>query len=275
MFPGTDFNLPQHLAMAGLQIDPDLKAQPAAHLRYVLTLAGSVGCGGVHLDATAPGLRPRELDRSARRDVAATIRRQGLGLSGVDLLIPPSHFTQVATMSRAMDAAFEAIGLIRELAGLLEGAGRVCSFGLPRDLPSQTLQTLLDQAQREDVQLAIEWSPAMSDAPPEAIASAVASPSYGHMLDLASELLAGRLPHESITKLGLSLACIRVGDADRTGRVPIGTGRLDRDFTIAAIQTCTKLAPSHSDPRTCAVVLDGAGLSVASIRRLEPTVLSK
>ena len=38
----------------------------------------------VQLSAAQAGLRPRELDRSARRDLLATLRRRELAVAGID-----------------------------------------------------------------------------------------------------------------------------------------------------------------------------------------------
>jgi sugar phosphate isomerase/epimerase len=259
-----DHNLPSALAMAGLGIDAALLSNPAAHLRYVLTLARSLGCSALHLDATAPGLRARELDRSARRDIAASFRREGLSLSGLDLLIPTAQFQNTLTLQRAMDATLAAIALSSELAGLIDSSQRIVCLTLPRALHSDALQTLATQAQLHGVHLAIEWSSeaslAIHDPSPATHDASLSSvPSVGLMLDLATELLAGRQPHETIAKLGSTIACIRASDADRTGRVPIGRGRLSKELVVATIQTCTKLP---------GVVLDGAGLSLTDLRKL-------
>lgn len=73
------------------------------------------GFSVVQLDAAMPGIRPRELDASARRDLKSTIKRAGLGLAGIDLIIPPDHFSEPAHLDRAATAAIAACQLAADL----------------------------------------------------------------------------------------------------------------------------------------------------------------
>ena len=87
-------------------------------------LAG-VGFDAVQLDGTLRGLRPRELDRRARRDLAAMLARRGVRAGGIDLFIPRWHFADAGEADRAVAATLACI----ELAGDL---GRVpVSLSLP------------------------------------------------------------------------------------------------------------------------------------------------
>ncbi len=83
--------------------------------RAALARLSRLGFRHVQLGASQPGLRPRELDRSARRDLAATLRRHEVSASGVDLWVPTSHFFEPARADRAVAAVLEAI----EMAGSL------------------------------------------------------------------------------------------------------------------------------------------------------------
>ncbi|MFM9144330.1 MAG: hypothetical protein ACKORL_02915 [Phycisphaerales bacterium] len=60
----------------------------------------AAGIRGAQLSATQPGMRPRELGESARRDLRATLVRLELVASGIDAWIPTSHFTDPATVER-------------------------------------------------------------------------------------------------------------------------------------------------------------------------------
>lgn len=113
------------IAMAGL--DPGAiglggLAPGGARIREVIAWAAQSGVRGVQIDATASGIRPRELDRSARRDLAALLRRSELACSGVDVFIPPEHLCDAATMDRAVAAILGAIELAADLAMLASGA---------------------------------------------------------------------------------------------------------------------------------------------------------
>ena len=77
--------------------------------RSVFDRLSELGYRYVQLSAAQPGLRPRELDKSARRDLLATLRRREMSPAGVDLWIPPDHFLASATVDRAAEAVVEAI----------------------------------------------------------------------------------------------------------------------------------------------------------------------
>ena len=106
---------------------------------------GGAGVRGVQLSATQPGLRPRTLDGAARRELRARLKRLELTLSGLDLWIPPEHFTEPANVDRATAAAEAAVVLAADL-------GRVpVSMTLPADaaasaLAAQALSHLLARA---------------------------------------------------------------------------------------------------------------------------------
>ena len=89
--------------------------------------AMKLNVAGVQFDASQPGLRPRELDIGARRDVAATLRRHELVASGIDCFIPLERFIRLDAVERAMTALFESIAFAEFL-------GRVpVSFFMPQD----------------------------------------------------------------------------------------------------------------------------------------------
>lgn len=88
-----------------------LETPPQAAFRRL----ASLGFRRVQLSATQAGLRPRELDGSARRDLVVTLRRREIEVGGVDLWIPPSHFGEAARVDRAVAAVVEAIRLAADL----------------------------------------------------------------------------------------------------------------------------------------------------------------
>ncbi len=101
--------------------------------------ARQMGYSAVQLNAAEAGVRPRELGRSARRDIAATGRRAGVEISGVDLWIPPEHFVDAAHSDRAMDAVREALAFASEVVPLSRGVEGGAGEGRGRGVVSLTL----------------------------------------------------------------------------------------------------------------------------------------
>ena len=189
--------------------------------RAAIERAAAIGYRAVQLDATAPGLRPRELDRSARRGVAALLRRLGLGLSGLDLLIPPAEFRQRATMDRALAAALAAVELASDLSRLASGTPVVC-VDLPQDPNPEVEAALRERAAALGARVADLVWPARAAAPGDPV---------GIGIDPARVLLAEGDPAAAAAKAGAGLVCARWSDTDGGARIaPLRTtrrGRLD------------------------------------------------
>lgn len=83
--------------------------------REALDRLAADGFRHVQLDAMTPGLRPRELDASARRDVLAVLRRLELTICGIDLWIPSDHWLDSSKLDRAVGAALATIALAADL----------------------------------------------------------------------------------------------------------------------------------------------------------------
>ena len=124
--------------------------------RVVMNRLKTAGFRAAQLSATAPGLRPRDLNQSARRDVLATLKRNELLLSGIDLWIPLEHFLDPAHVDRALEATMQAIELAADL-------GRCpLSMILPRDdddddeqdSQAETLGTIASHAAHFGVEIA-------------------------------------------------------------------------------------------------------------------------
>lgn len=108
-------------------------------LRRSMDQVAALGLGGVQINAAAPGLRPRDMNASARRDLQATLRRRELVISGLDLWIPMSHFEDPAHVDRAASAVLDAIDLAGDV-------GRVpVSTSLPRDASSGSIRALVGE----------------------------------------------------------------------------------------------------------------------------------
>lgn len=93
------------------------------------------GLTAAALDAAHPELRPRSLDRSARRDLAATLRRAQLAFAGIDIFVPAAHLAEPASADRALAAILSAIDLAGELRDTTASALPVVAFDLP-DVPA-------------------------------------------------------------------------------------------------------------------------------------------
>ncbi|HZW10381.1 MAG TPA: hypothetical protein VFF69_10800 [Phycisphaerales bacterium] len=198
----------------------------AADPRAPLEWAGASGFRWVTLDAATPGLRPRELDRSGRRDLAALLRRLELGFAGLDLWIPAPHFLDPALADRALAAASEAARLAADIASL-SGGHRIVSVTLPAEMPPPALESLLAHADSHGVVIADHAWPPREGEDPELL---------GVGIDPASVLAAGDNPAKAAARLGSRLAVARLSDSSEIGRVEPGRGhgRLnDLAYTVA------------------------------------------
>ncbi|MHC4428271.1 MAG: sugar phosphate isomerase/epimerase family protein [Planctomycetota bacterium] len=177
--------------------------------RETLDRLAAEGYGHVQLSAAQPGLRPRELDRSARRDLLATLRRRELVPSGLDLWIPLAHWQDPSTVNRALDAVAAALRLAADLGRL------VLSLGLP-PAPGEGRDTLreevADEATRQGVTIADHAVPPVDH------------PVLAAGLDPAAWIALGRDPVEAVGELGPRLISARLCDLLPEGqRAPIGT----------------------------------------------------
>jgi sugar phosphate isomerase/epimerase len=197
----------------------------------------------VQLPATRAGLRPRDLDRSARRDLAAALARLELRLSGLDLWIPPDHFIEDETADRAVDATAATIDLAEDL-------GRVpISFMAPTGPDAAAvLQMLSAQAERQGVTL-IDFTAAPVDGA-EGASAVEQWASVRPGVDPALVLAAGQDPAERVVVLGADLGQVRLSDWDGQQRVPVGQGRLDPARLRAMLSVIGHTAPIVVDPRT-------------------------
>lgn len=229
------------LSIAGLhgaETDGPWRAAPRAVIEWVAGL----GFRAVHLDASAPGLRPRELDRSARRDLAATLRRNGLGFTGLDLWIPPAHFEDPARGDRALASLAGAITLAGELGTLMgvRGVGGVgVCVSLPPGLDGSLRRTLGEQGDRAGV--VIEDYGATEPG--------ATFPPIAPGFDSARAILRGEKPESVLARLASALRSLRLNDADDTGRRPLGRGLVDLDAMLALHATLAPSLPIVTDLR--------------------------
>lgn len=157
--------------------------------RARIEAAKALGFRAIALDATV--LRARDLDRSARRDLAAIFRRDGLAITGWDLPIPPAHFADPARADRAISAARATI----ELAGDIE-----------RLTPSGYDGALVCLAGVEGVEAVRSIRDHALD---RGVRCAVIAPEGSEGFDAAPRLNELQDPPRAISALGPRLACLR------------------------------------------------------------------
>ncbi len=208
--------------------------------RSALVWACASGVQSVQIDATMPGLRPRELDNSARRDIRALARRHGIAVSGVDLFIPSTHFTDAAHVDRAMHAVRAALELARDLAD--DASAAIVATELPEKVSDATLAELRASTQKLGAVLAdCAW-------PPRTLAS-IAQADVRIGIDPAAIFATGQDLLETIAKLPQTLTHARLSDLSASGRVEPGKGRLDIMSYYVTLTTKGFLAPLVIDLR--------------------------
>jgi len=255
---------PIAIALAGIDPAwPELaRASPgtAAGLKDTLRTVSMLDVRWVQLDATHPAMRPRDLDRSARRDLAATLRRLELSCCGLDMFVPPEHFASTQNVDRAAAAVISAIELAADLAALSGGAvvarraeGDTCvSLTLPPNPPSDVLASLASAAQRHGVRLADHGLPIGEQAQ--------APGPIGVGLDPAGCQGAGFDPVALASSLGDRLVSARLSDTSRTlGALRVAPASAQGRLDVLAYRVA--LMTSASAARLRAVVLDLRGVS--------------
>ncbi len=229
------------LSLAGLSRAADLpwSAGPRASMEW----AAKLGYRGIQLDATAPGLRPRELDRSGRRDIATLLRRLGLNLSGLDLWIPAEHFADPVHQTRAMGAVESALELAADLRGAADQEP-VISVSLPARPESSLRVQIAGLADRLGVPVADHA------VRPEDAGILKNEGPLGFGVDPAEVARAGADVLRLVAKLGVSIRSARLSDWSGTRRVmPGGKGRLDLLAYSAALSVAGYNRPIVVDLR--------------------------
>ena len=212
------------VSLAGLSRD---QSRPwAGSPKRAISWVAGLGARFIQLDAAAPGFRARELDRSARRDLAASLRRAELELGGLDLWIPQRHFVDDAEQGRALDAVLGAIALAADLASLGVGRG-VLSVHTPAAASEDLLASIAYASERDGVPVADHLHPPRETA------------TLGVGVDPAVALMAGDDPIDVAVGSASRLASARFSDAGPAGRVPPGSGhgQLDIDAYVATLST--------------------------------------
>ncbi len=233
-------HVPLSLSLVGLMAGAD---SGDTNARRLIEHAASLGPRAIRLDGTLTGSRARDLDRSARRDLASLLRRIDVGFGGIDLWIPPEHFTDPVRSERALDAVRSAIDLCAEMA-TLDGrpAGRSLSVSLPTDAAAPATE-ILDAADRASVRVV--------DHGPDAESRATSGSPFAVGVDPAALLLRSVDPVSEVARLGQCVVAPRLSDTDGISRVTPGAGRLD----LVSYAATLAMLPTSVD-----AVLDARGL---------------
>jgi sugar phosphate isomerase/epimerase len=187
---------------------------PLGDTALALAWLSSAGIRGAQLSAMQPGMRPRELGESARRDLRATLARLELVASGVDAWIPSSHFVDPANVERAVHAVAAAC----ELAGEL-GRVPVCVM-LPDPGSNDASAARRREAVAAIAAAADRHGVTIADAGPS---NDLPPPPFGRCIDPAAVLAAGGDPAAEASRAGVRLAAARIVDLTRAGmRGPVG-----------------------------------------------------
>ena len=193
--------------------------------RSALDRLSRMGYRSVQLSAAQRGLRPRELDRSGRRDLLARLSRIQMPAAGLDLWIPTEHFLDPALVDRAMAAVGAAIGLAADL-------GRCAvSLVLPGGEAQPITEALAEQALRFGVMLADHGVP-----------PATSSPSIGAGIDPAAWLGQDKDPSAAVPEHARELVSVRLCDDPK----------FDADAFQLALLACAYRGPLVIDLRECA-----------------------
>ncbi len=197
----------------------------------------SLGESRLHLDATLAGIRPRELDRSGRRDLASILKRNGVGATGMDLFLPPQHLAEAAHVDRAVAATTSAIELISELGLLGAIESKVLCLALPPK-PIASAVEAIGAAGLERGVTVVDFSlPAAADTP-MSIAPGV---------DCAQAIAAGQDP--AVAVASNSPRAIRLCDWSGSRRVAVGKGGVDVRALVASASIAAAGAPVVIDLR--------------------------
>lgn len=215
-------------------------------VRRAVERARELGYRCVQLSAATQGIRPRELDTRARRDLAALLARHGLALSGLDLMIPPEHWADPAQLDRALSATLAAIALAGDL-----GRVPLCTALPVASLPADVITELLTAADGHGVALAVHCE--QDTAALKTWLDEIDQPLVGAAIDPASLIASGQGPVDTALDLAGRILVARLDDFSKAsgsaGNCPVGSGSLKLLNYRAALSTCNNLRSIVADPR--------------------------
>jgi len=229
--------LPDSAQRLAPTLSPLLKSGGRA--KDALQALRKAGAQAVQLDASLPGLRPRELDRRARRDLVASCARAGLEIAGIDLFVPRKHLTEPEHQDRAVAALSAAIDLAAEL------GKRPVSVGLPvGDVPGDVIDALIVAADAHGVPLAIH-----SEDRIDQLAAWLKQTDHrliGAALDPAALLSRDKSPIHALHQLSKHVFVARLSDSlelasGERNRCVVGDGDLDLLSYRVSLSMCEQI----------------------------------
>ena len=221
--------------------------QRRRNIADALDRVAAMGFRSVQLDATLSGIRPRELNRRARKDLLAWLSRRDLRLAGLDFFIPRQHYVEIEHIDRAMNATTAALELAADL-------GKVpLSVALPIEKLGQSERAALaEAADRYDVPLAVHAEDQL-----DALVSWIRDvdlPVVGCGIDPASVLANGGNPIRLVQDPGMQWLVARLSDAriDASAqRCDVGDGDLDVvNYRVALDLSVDRVGPVVLDLRS-------------------------
>jgi sugar phosphate isomerase/epimerase len=227
MFDRTDSRPPVAVTLAPLAPDP----------RHGLEVASTLPVRGVQVSASQPGTRPRDLDRSGRRDLLAAARRRELEIVGIDVWVPSDRLLEGATIDDAVGQLIEAVELAADL-------GRVAvSTRFPLEGVDDAISTVVAVAGRLGVAV-IDHAASGRLIVPGAVEAGAPAPlvtpaveGLGVGVDPPAWLVAGL---DLLEAAGQGIDALRLADLTTDGmRVPPGDadGRVDPATLVAIART--------------------------------------
>lgn len=227
----------------------------AAEPREALDLAARFVVRAVQVSARQSGTRPRDLDRSGRRDLVVSARRRELGIAGVDAWFPAEDLLDRGEVDAAVGRLVEAV----ELAGELGPVPVATRF--PTEGGEEAIRAVLAAAERLGV-VVVDHAVPPRGRRVRSTSKAPTAGAGGLIVPGAVEVVEAAAPEvgESIDGLGLGIDPpawlvagldlfeaagrgvdgLRLADLTRDGmRVPAGDpdGRVDPTALIAIART--------------------------------------
>jgi sugar phosphate isomerase/epimerase len=241
------------IALAGVAEPPREAIERVARAR----LAGAAA-SAVQLSATKSGIRPRDLDTTARRGLREVLKRLELAVTGFDLWIPPGHFVDGAHVDRAVAAVEGAAALAADIAG--EGSGRSVSLVLPTAPGNDVAKARFAEALAAIVAFADRFGVELVD---YAVATGAQTGDAGARvrigIDPAACFAAGVDPVTAVSRHGmrvggarlvdLTLSVLRAPPAQQGDRAAAEDARLDLVSYATAISVAGDAIPVVVDPR--------------------------
>ena len=229
-------------------------------------LVRGAGVGAVTVWAAEPGMRPRSLSRSARRDVAARLRRAGVRCVGVELWVPRQHFDEPGRVDGAVEALVSCVSFATELAELTDGSAALhTSLPMSDGWLHPAASTVVDAALGDGVAVIDHGELGVSDAGENAGVRAG--------VDAAACVLRGEDPGDVVLANASRVASVRVGDAVGNARVRLGRGELDLTGLVIAWSPVASKPGLVIDLRGVDSPAERLGEAVDSVTGLLPPVL--